>query len=574
MHPIEIDAILKLAKTKLRSGRIPEAEAMYRQVLKEQPECAEAIHFLGLSAMQRGKLAEALEQVRRSIELAPDKAEYQNNLATVLGRMGRSPEALGAAQQAIDLEEPLAEAHNNKGVALEQLGRGDEAVEAYRRAVDLRADYADALSNLGTALSRKAEHDEAIKCLRRVAELRAKSPEAWKALGTGLRRAGRGAEAVTAYRMAVELNPRDADAHNNLGAALQEAGKIAEAERALRTCLSIDPNHKDAHWNLGLALLALGQWREGWIQYEWRRHLREDLGQKRDFPQPAWNGSPVEGRTVLLLCEQGLGDSIQFIRYAPLLARRGADVIVECQSKLRPLLAGVAGVKKVIARGEPLPEFDLHARLLTLPCIFGSTPDDLPNQVPYLSVEEERVERLREEFASAEGFKVGIVWQGSTAHKGDRFRSVPLEKFRALAEVEGVRLVSLQKGFGSEQIEKHRDELNLLEWSDPTDTTADALLETAAAMKCLDLVVTVDTSIAHLAGALAVPVWVMLPLANDWRWLTAREDSPWYPTMRLFRQKKPGDWDAVYARIQEALRGKVRATKVPTEEGCGAGAGI
>jgi len=243
----------------------------------------------------------------------------------------------------------------------------------------------------------------------------------------------------------------------------------------------------------------------------------------------------------------------------------------------------------VIARGEPLPNFDVHARLMTLPGIFGSTPEEVPNGAPYLAVEQERVERWREvleetrgrgdagtrgeeqgeddpcEFVSASPrppvsashsptLRVGLVWQGSTAHKGDRFRSIPLEMFKPLAQIPGVQLVSLQKGYGSEQIEKVRDEMEILEWGDPGDTTAEALLDTAAVMKCLDLVIAVDTSVCHLAGALGVPVWVAMPLANDWRWLTERDDSPWYPTMRLFRQKRLGDWQGVIRRMGEALR--------------------
>ena len=425
--------------------------------------------------------------------------------------------------------------------------------------------------------------------MKRAAELRPRSGEFRKKLGNALRKAGKSEQAVIAYRLAIELDPKDADAYNNLGAALQESGKVKEAAEVLRTCLSINPNHTDAHWNLGLALLALGNWKDGWVEYEWRRHLKEDLGQKRGFPQPAWPGSPPEGKTILVLCEQGLGDTIQFIRYVPLLIARGAQVIVECQSKLRPLLMGLInpspsgrggeGEKisrgfpspqpspdgrggespndwgsnyKVIARGEPLPNFDLHARLMTLPCVFGSTPDSLPNQTPYLSVDEKRVERFREELSGVEGFKVGIVWQGSTAHKGDRFRSIALEMFRPLSQIPGVQLVSLQKGYGSEQVEKNA-EMDIHEWSDPTDTTAEALVDTAAVMKNLDLVIAVDTSLAHLAGALGVPVWVAMPLACDWRWLADREDSPWYPTMRLFRQEKQGDWEAVIARMAEEL---------------------
>jgi Flp pilus assembly protein TadD len=421
MHPIEIDATLKLAKRTLREGKVPQAEAMYRKVLAEQPECGQAVHFLGMAAARRGKLDEAVTLVRKSIELEPQSAEFHNNLATVLGRMGRPIEALGEAQRALDIKADQPEALGNKGVALEALGRLDEAIDAYRKAMELKADHIDALANLGAALSRKGEHEEAILHLRKFADLRPRSAPARKSLGNALRRAGRAPEAVTAYRMAVELNPKDADAYNNLGAALQESGRIPEAEEALRTCLSIKPDHTDAHWNRGLALLSMGRWREGWMEYEWRQHLREDVGQRRTFPQPVWKGSPLEGRTVLVLCEQRLGDTIQFIRYVPLLAARGAKVIVECQARLKPLLQGMVEMRRgdagtggrgeegrgdagtrgrgegsirVVARGEPLPNFDFHARLLTLPGIFDSKPEGVPAEVTYLHVDPVRVERI------------------------------------------------------------------------------------------------------------------------------------------------------------------------------------
>jgi len=244
----------------------------------------------------------------------------------------------------------------------------------------------------------------------------------------------------------------------------------------------------------------------------------------------------------------------------PLLVQKGAKVTVECQSKLRPLLQCLQSENvKVIAKGEPLPTFDMHARLLTLPHILGSTPDDLPNEIPYLSIEEKRLAEFAEVFTpSPRKFRVGLAWQGNTAHKGDRFRSIPLSLFSPLAQVEGVQLVSLQKGYGSEQIEQNK-EMKVLEWSDPTDTTAEALLDTAAVMKHLDLVISVDTALAHLAGALAVPVWVAMPLAPDWRWLLDREDTPWYPTMRLFRQQKLADWTQVISRIANALHEKLTA---------------
>jgi len=566
MHPVEIDAILKLAKTALRGGRVRQAETMYRQVLGAEPNCPEAIHFLGVVAMRHRQHNKALQLVTQSIGLESGRADFYNNLSTLLRHMKRMPEALGAVERAIELQ-PHARAFTNKGLALKKLGRVDEAIDAYRAALKLRPEHAEAVKLLGNALSRKSENAEALRHLGRLTELRPRDWQARRDLGHALQRAGRPAEAVLAYRAAAELEPGEADAHNGLGAALLMCGRVCEAEGALRRCLSIDADHVDGHWNLGLTLLTKGQWRQGWIEYEWRRHLSQDGAFESDFRQPPWNGGPLDQATVLVLCEQGLGDTLQFIRYVPLMVRRGANVIIECASRLVPLLEQMgsstgssdAGRIKVIARGEPLPPFDMHVRLMSLPGIFGSMPDNLPSEVPYLQADPARMARCKERLGSNDGLRIGIVWQGSTMNRTDPFRSMPLEMLAPLAQVEGVRFVSLQSGVGSEQLEKHVAAFNFIEWSDPADVTRDTLEDTAAMIKNLDLVISVDTSLAHLAGALAVPVWVTLSAGCDWRWLLERTDTPWYPTMRLFRQKRLGDWKPVIDQMAQELRAKVAA---------------
>jgi Flp pilus assembly protein TadD len=560
METVDLSARLAEAKRLLRMRKVPEAAAAYEELLRRAPDSAEANHFMGLVVMQRGELARAVHLIRRSIELEPCRPEFHNNLSIVLGRMNQFPAAMAAADRAISLNPVSPEAWFNKGHALRRMGRLPEAYEALRGACLQGPDNTAALGELGEALLQMGRRDEAIGPLRRVTELAPGSPAGFKTLAHALRQADRPIEAARVYRRVLELTPRSADAHNDLGAVLQELGQVDESEALLRRCLELNPEHPDGHWNLGLSLLIKGRWQDGWLEYEWRRKLRQDAGQKRQFPFPAWDGSPPEGKSLLMVCEQGLGDTIQFVRYATVIARHGARVSVECQPVLRPLIRSVESVERVLVRGEPLPRFDLHVRLLTLPNLLGSTPDNVPNQVPYLHVDDARVAGLAKALAAAgPGMKVGLVWQGSIHHRGDRFRSIPLANMLPLARVPGVRWINLQKGKGVEQLESHGRPFNMYQWSDPTDLSDRAMLDTAAVIKNLDLIIAVDTSICHLAGALGAKVWVALPLASDWRWLQGREDTPWYPTMRLFRQRSFGQWGDVIERMATELENLVRS---------------
>jgi len=562
MNAGPFDIELRLAKATLREGKVDEAELMYRGILDEQPDCAEALHFLGVAALEKGRLDEALRLMKQSLKLEPHRREFHNNLSTVLGQMNRTAEALESAEQAIRIKGESAEAWNNKGFALGRLGRMDEAIEAYRRSIELRPKYLPAITNLGAAFSRVGRHDQAVDLLSHVVRRMPRNAQAHTKLATAFRLAGSMYEAVDAYRAATELTPRDPNLLNDLGGALQETGNPAGAEAALRRCLSIKPDHPDGHWNLGLALLTQGRWREGWPQYEWRRKLRFDQGEQGRFTQPTWDGTPVNGKTILVTSEQGLGDTIQFIRYAPLLKQRGAKVVMECQAQLRPLLQSVQDVDGYVARGETLPKFDLHVRLMTLPYLLGSTPANIPCSVPYLRVDERLTARFAKLLQKVKGFRVGIVWQGNRAHHADRFRSMPLPLLAPLSRIEGVRLISLQKGPGIDQIPGNRAALKLIEWANPQDISPRAWIDTAAMLRALDLVIGVDTAVCHVAGALAVPVWTMLSVGSDWRWMLDRQDTPWYPTMRLFRQKKLGRWEDVVETVTTALR-ELAASRTP-----------
>jgi hypothetical protein len=324
--------------------------------------------------------------------------------------------------------------------------------------------------------------------------------------------------------------------------------KLEEALSCFQRAIELQPDYADAHWNRALAWLLMGNFEQGWPEYDWR-WKRKALQLPR-FPQPIWNGFPLEGRTILLYAEQGLGDTLQFIRYAALVKRRGGLVIAACQDVLRPHLATCPGVDQLIGLDSTIAHFDTHAPLLSLPAIVGTTLSTVPADVPYLFVNAELGDPCRQALDGPGAFKIGIAWQGNPDHSNDRQRSVSLVSFEPLARLDGVRLFSLQKGPGVEQLAGAQERFPVVDLGSQFQTFQD----TAAVLQRLDLVISIDSAVAHCAGALGVPVWVLLPFCPDWRWLLDREDSPWYPTMRLFRQTEPGKWATVFARVANEAR--------------------
>jgi Flp pilus assembly protein TadD len=462
-------------------------------------------------------------------------------------RAGDFRRAEQLAQLVLQADPKHPEAVGLLALACQAQGRLAEAVPYYQRALQLRPADATLHGNLGVALAGQGKLAEALASFRRAVRLTPNDPQAHCNLGNALRESAKFGQAVASLRQALRLRPDYAEAHNNLGLTLSEQGKRAEALAHFERALALKPDYVEAHCNRAYVWLLQGDWQRGWPEYEWR--WKRLAAPPRLFHQPLWDGSPLEGRTILLYAEQGLGDTIQFIRYARLVQRRGGRVLVECQPALVPLLSGCAGIDELLGRGSALPEFDLQAPLLSLPRILGTTLESVPADVPYLSADAALVEQWQREWSTLPGFKIGIAWQGSPTHQADRQRSIPLAHFAPLSRLPGVRLISLQKGPGCEQLANFAARHPILDLGSRLDETAGAFRDTAAVMKVLDLVLSADTAVAHLAGALAVPAWVALAFNPDWRWLQGREDSPWYPTIRLARQDRPGNWESVFQRL-------------------------
>ncbi len=571
------------------AGRLAEAEAAYREVLATAPEQPDALHLMGVIALQVGKLETAVNLIGEAIRFQGRNAVYHSNLGSALRRLGRLEEAAAASRRAVEIDGGFADGYNNLANVLMDLGDHAEAAEALRRLLALRPALTEqrlllsraliqsdrteegvevlrellrrdprsvsALTNLGVALRKLDRTDEALDAYRRGLAIDADEPGLLSNLGSLLNQEGELEEAISHFRRAIARKPDFLDAHVNLSVALRDGNRFAEAAAAAEEAIRIAPNSAEAHTNLSHALLLLGDFRRGFAEYEWRFKVPGFPTPLQNFPQPAWTGQqPLEGRTVFLHDEQGVGDGIQFARYARCLKDRGAQVIVECNTQLLRLFQGLDGADQVIGRFSPPPPFDLHVPMMSVPHRLGATPDTVPAAVPYLRPEPDLAARWATRLSSEPGLRVGVVWAGSPEHRNDRNRSIPLRLFAPFAAEPNVRLFSVQKGPGASQLADAPMPIQEL-GSEIAD-----FADTAAILTSLDLLITVDTSVAHLAGALGRPVWVLLPFSPDWRWIIGRDDSPWYPTMRLFRQDAPGAWEPVIDRVAVALREQARKT--------------
>ncbi|HTW95351.1 MAG TPA: tetratricopeptide repeat-containing glycosyltransferase family protein [Tepidisphaeraceae bacterium] len=438
------------------------------------------------------------------------------------------------------------------GAALASMKRGqiDKAIAGFRKIVDVDPHCFEAHYNLGVALAAEGLAGKAEESLRVALGIRQDSAVAYRSLGRVLAMQHRREETVAAFRRAVELKPDYVYAHCDLGVALMEAGRLEEAVAAFEMAIGLKPDFAPARTQHAMTLLLRGDFQRGWPEYEWRWGAEGFTTPRREFTQPMWDGREFGGRTLLLHAEQGYGDTIQFVRYAPMAAERGANVMLEVPAKLTRILRGFPGVAEIVPAGSALPPFDLHCPLMSLPGVFKTTLATVPASAQYLNAEENLVESWARRLGkTAGGPRVGIAWAGQRSYVGDYNRSMKLAALAPLAGVAGARFFSLQKGDAAEEARKPPPGMDLIDLGAELADFAD----TAAVIKLMDVIVSVDTAVAHLAGALGKPVWVMLPFLPDWRWLLQRADSPWYPSMRLFRQKRVGDWSGAVEDVARSL---------------------
>jgi len=595
------DALLQEALALHQNGAFELAEERYREILALRPRHFDAIQLLGTLALQGGRLDEGVELLKRAVAIEPRQAIIHSNLAFAFNALGRFEEGLASAERALALKPDLADALNNRGNALAGLARPVDALASFERAIALKHDSPEAWNNRACVLRDLGQPAEAVASCDEAIAIRRDYADAWSNRANALSDLNQPAEAQAGYRRALEIRADFVEAWSNLGLTLVDLGEHADALQCYERALAIQPDSVEAHWNRALCQLETGDFEQGWREYEWRWERASLRASKRVFDQPLWLGgeTSIAGKTVLLHAEQGLGDTLQFCRYAALVAQRGARVLLEVPAELSRLLTGLEGVSQLIEQGQPRPPFDLHCPLLSLPLAFSTRLDTIPAAVPYLFADETQVAEWGQRMkAEAPGkLKVGLVWAGGNRphvpelRKNDLRRSIALQQLGPILDVPNVQFYSLQKGAAAQQLRATqnepdagmrantlavnearadapqssgspggRDDIHVCAWHvgagsiiDHADQLDD-FSDTAALVANLDLVISVDTSTAHLAGAMGRPVWILNRFDTCWRWLLERDDSPWYPSARLFRQPSLGDWDSAIHRIRTALQ--------------------
>ncbi|HVE10804.1 MAG TPA: tetratricopeptide repeat protein [Paraburkholderia sp.] len=562
LPPRQIEALLQQAVALQQNGALAEAEEMYRELLAARPRHFDALQLLGALMLQQGRLEEGAAQLQRALEIDAKQPALHSNLSYALNALQRPTEALASANRALALQPRFADALNNHGTALASLERPHDALTSFDKALEVAPQMASAWNNRACTLRDLNRPQDALASCERAIELQPAYAQAWSNRANALSDLDHAADARASYLQALQIAPDFADAWNNLGLTLIDLGEHAAALAAFERALELNPNDVECRWNRSNCLLRMGRLAEGWPEYEVRWQRRWIGARPRAFAQPLWLGDfPLEGKTILLHAEQGLGDTLQFCRYATQVARLGATVLLEVPAPLTRLLQNLEGVGQVIEEGAPLPDFDCHCPLLSLPLALRTTVESIPAAASYLQASPADLARWTQRIGPREpgSLRVGLVWAGGDRphvpelRRTDRRRSLRLETFAPLLNLPQVRFYSVQKGEAAQQAVSLNAQLSAAQQIiDFTDDIAD-FADTAALIEQLDLLISVDTSTAHLAGALGKPVWIANRVDTCWRWLLERDDSPWYRSATLFRQQRLGQWDDVIEALADAL---------------------
>jgi tetratricopeptide (TPR) repeat protein len=566
LRPNYFDALFSFGRALLAKSLNGDAVEACSRAVALRPEDPDAQFDLGKALFALGQFERALSAFNNVLALRPSDPAALVGVAEAQRCLGRMPDAISGLRRAVDLNPNDPELHYRLGHALYQEGPSDECIAALERAVQLRPAYPDALDSLGVALSQRGRLEEALAASRKAMALCPDSAIFENNLGTVLQKCELPEEAVGHYRRALELSKDYPEAQNNIGSALWDSGQLEEGRKELARALELQPDYAAIKANLGMMMLTLGDFENGWPTYEARAKIVPVS--LDNHPSPIWDGAPLEGRTIVIQAEQGFGDTIHFARYLQMVADGGGKVVLHCQPELKRLMSCVQGVDRVVGPGEVFPPFHMRSRLMSLPGIFKSNLETIPSKVPYvlpsatdaahwheriLSLEVEACESIASSLAPASALfaplKVGLAWAGSAEHPHDKLRSVALAELAGLGEVSGVQFFSLQKGAPAKQLEDASQGMRIIDWTAELQDFAD----TAALIQNLDLVISIDSAVAHLAGALGIRTWTLIQFVPDWRWLIDRTDSPWYPTMKLYRQRARCGWSQPIAQVKDDL---------------------
>jgi tetratricopeptide (TPR) repeat protein len=554
----ENEDYVQLAENLKKEGNIDKAITIYKKALAIEASNYNACFNLANLLYEQNKIGEAIIYYQKVNELKPDSSAVYFNLGICHATQNDYSKASDAFLKTIELNPKHTKAYYQLVVALHKQNKFNEALEYAKKGIELDPCDFELLLRAASLYKHFDKFSEAISLYRKAVELNPKHINAILELANALNMTDETDEALKLYQRILEINPKIIEALYNFGFTLKKQGHIKEAMEIYHKILEMKPTYAQPHFSLSLSYLTLGDFERGWKEYEWRWAAYNETPRK--YKQPQFDGTDIAGKTILLYAEQGLGDTLQFIRYAKLIKDRGGKVIFDTQKPLKQILSLAPYLDKVITQGDPVPDFDYHLALMSLPLIFKTTLNTVPNQIPYLYADQNLVESWRTTLSCDKNFKIGLCWQGNAGYstqflrKAVAAKSFHVKEFEPLCTMKGISLYSLQKMNGHDQLKDASYQLNIHDFGSELDEKHGRFMDTAAIIKNLDLVITVDTSISHFAAALGVPVWILLPNPADWRWMLDRTDTPWYPNVRLFRQPKFGDWKSVIQDVIAALQ--------------------
>lgn len=562
LQPDHAEAYFNRGLARYELNQTDAAIADYSQAISLKPDYVQAYSNRALAFQATHQPGAAVADYSEAIKLNPNLAEEYTNLGLAFQSLNQLDAALACHDRAIAIKPNLAEAYSNRGATLQALSQLDAALANHNQAVALKPDSAVAYSNRGATLQALGRLDAAITDFNQAIALKPDYAEAYSNRGTALQALNQLEAALANHYQAIVLKPEHAQAYSNLGATLQALNQLEAAISSYDQAIRLQPDHAEAQANKSMALLLSGDFVNGWVSYEWRWENKKTGLQKRNFSQPRWSGAEsISGKTILLYAEQGLGDTLQFCRYAKLVNDLGTRVILEVPPALSGLLDKLDGVSELVTQGAPLPDFDYHCPLLSAPQAFKTDLGSIPRAARYLSSDTEKCAYWEKKLGAKDAPRIGLAWSGSTGHINDHNRSIELQRLLQYLP-DGLQYISLQRDVRTADMEVLRQFPDILHFGDELHDFTD----TAALCEQVDLVISVDTSITHLSAALGKPTWILLPFSPDWRWLLDREDSPWYPSAKLYRQENTGNWHGILTRLNRDLTqmAKQEPTKVAT----------
>ena len=545
----QADILTKKAIALHRQGNFKEAQFNYEQTLKLQPDHFDALQLLGVLFVQIKKYSEAIELLSQALKINSNHAGAYSNRGIALKELKRFDEALISFDQAIAINPDYGDAYYNRGNTLMELKQFDESLSSYNQAIAINPDYGDAYYNRGNTLMELKRFDEALGNYNQAIAIKPNHTEAYNNRGNTLKALNRHDEALVSYDQAIVIKPDYSEAYNNRSNTLKELKQFDKALVNYNQAIAIDPNYADAYFNKSLLLILRGNYGEGWQLYEWRWKQKHNIDSRRSYKQPLWLGNEsLIGKTLLITIEQGFGDYIQFIRYAFLVEKLGAKVILEAPLLLMKLASTLKGHFIFVESGKSLPDFDYYCPIVSLPLAFKTTVETIPATLPYLYVDKVKKQQWNKKLGKQVMIRIGLVWTGNPDHTNDHNRSLLLKQFSHLLTLP-FEFHSLQKDIREADAQTIIDHPHIYQHQDELQDFSD----TAALVDAMDIIISVDTSVAHLAGAMGKKLWLLLPYLPDFRWMLDREDSPWYPSAKLYRQEKINDWDTVLEKLKADL---------------------